>query len=106
MIPTRNFDRQITQIHLSEWSENDLIAQAFIFFFAGFETVSTTMSFVLHELAINPDVQEKLLQEIRETDANNGGKFDYNSIQNMTYMDMVVSGNKIPKFFVISKTLL
>lgn len=73
------------------WSDNDLIAQAVLFFFAGFETVSTAMSFALHELALNPDIQERLVQEIKENDFKNDGKFDYKSIQNMTYMDMVIS---------------
>ncbi|CAH1645260.1 unnamed protein product [Spodoptera littoralis] len=74
-----------------DWSDNDLVAQAVVFFVAGFETVSSTTSFLLHELALHPDVQERLAQEIKETDAKNGGKFDFNSIQNMVYMDMVVS---------------
>nr|ULR85442.1 cytochrome P450 [Spodoptera frugiperda] len=74
-----------------EWSDNDLVAQAFLFFVAGFESVSSSVCFLLYELAINPDVQERLAQEIREYDAKNGGKFDFNSIQSMKYMDMVVS---------------
>ncbi|CAG9785904.1 unnamed protein product [Diatraea saccharalis] len=73
------------------WSDDDLVAQAILFFIAGFETVSSAMSFTLHELAINPDVQDKLVAEIRENEKRNGGKFDYNSIQNMVYMDMVIS---------------
>nr|ULR85618.1 cytochrome P450 [Spodoptera frugiperda] len=73
------------------WNDNDLSAQAFLFFIAGFETVSTSMSFLLYELAVNPDVQERLAQEIKEHDIKNGGKFDFNSIQSMKYMDMVVS---------------
>ncbi|XP_022830610.1 cytochrome P450 9e2-like [Spodoptera litura] len=73
------------------WSDEDLVAQAVLFFIAGFETVSTGMIFLLYELAVNPDVQERLAQEIKEVDAKNGGKFDFNSIQNMVYMDMVVS---------------
>ncbi|CAH2105992.1 unnamed protein product [Euphydryas editha] len=73
------------------WSDNDLIAQAVLFFIAGFETVSTMMSFALYELAVNPEVQEKLSQEIKEHNAKNGGKLNFNSIQNMTYMDMVTS---------------
>ncbi|XP_053608012.1 uncharacterized protein LOC128673884 [Plodia interpunctella] len=73
------------------WSDTDLIAQAVLFFMAGFETVSSAMSFGLHELTVNPEVQEKLAQEIKENEIRNGGKFVYNSIQNMTYMDMVVS---------------
>nr|AAP80766.1 cytochrome P450 [Spodoptera litura] len=74
-----------------EWTDEDLVAQAVLFFIAGFEAVSSSMSFLLYELAVNPDVQERLAQEIKETDAKNGGKFDFNSIQNMVYMDMVVS---------------
>ncbi|XP_063618744.1 uncharacterized protein LOC134791626 [Cydia splendana] len=74
-----------------EWTDLDLVAQAVLFFIAGFETVSTAIAFLLYELALNPEVQEKLAQEVREHDKRSGGKFDYNSIQNMIYMDMVVS---------------
>ncbi|MBN4836322.1 cytochrome P450, partial [Enterobacter hormaechei] len=49
------------------------------------------MCFMLYELAVNPDVQDRLAKEIREHDAKNGGKFDFNSIQSMTYLDMVTS---------------
>ncbi|XP_013146830.1 PREDICTED: cytochrome P450 9e2-like [Papilio polytes] len=73
------------------WSESDLIAQAVLFFIAGFETISSVMTFALYELAVNPDMQERLLQEIRENEQKNGGKFDYTSIQNMKYLDMIVS---------------
>lgn len=74
-----------------EWSDDDLIAQAVLFFLAGFETVSLGMSFTLYELTCNPDIQDRLVKEIRENEAKNGGKLDFTSIQNMVYMDMVVS---------------
>ncbi|KAL0893430.1 hypothetical protein ABMA27_015015 [Loxostege sticticalis] len=73
------------------WSDDDLIAQAILFFIAGFEGISAVMSFSLYELAVNPEVQNKLVAEIRANDAKNGGKFDYKSIQEMSYMDMVIS---------------
>ncbi|XP_059057973.1 cytochrome P450 9e2-like [Achroia grisella] len=73
------------------WSDSDLVAQAVIFFFAGFESVSSVMCFALHELTINPDVQKRLAEEIKENDIKNNGKFDYKSIQDMVYMDMVLS---------------
>ncbi|KAJ8728450.1 hypothetical protein PYW08_016835 [Mythimna loreyi] len=76
---------------IREWADRDLVAQALLFFLAGFETISSSMSFLLYELAVNPDVQERLAQEISEHDAKNGGKFDFNSIQTLTYLDMVVS---------------
>ena len=50
------------------------------------------MSFSLYELALHPDVQDRLAKEIREEDAKNGGKLNFNAIQSMTYMDMVTSG--------------
>ncbi|XP_075973978.1 cytochrome P450 9e2-like [Anticarsia gemmatalis] len=74
-----------------DWSDQDLVAQAVLFFVAGFETVSSAMSFLLYELAVNPDVQDRLAQEIKDHDIQKSGKFDFNSIQNMPYLDMVVS---------------
>ncbi|XP_068631949.1 uncharacterized protein [Battus philenor] len=73
------------------WSDTDLVAQAVLFFVAGFDTISTAMSFALYELAVHPDVQVRLLQEIKQHDAISGGKLNYDAIQRMTYLDMVVS---------------
>ncbi|XP_075973964.1 cytochrome P450 9e2-like isoform X1 [Anticarsia gemmatalis] len=73
------------------WSNNDIIAQVVSFLFAGFETISTASSLLLYELALNPEVQDKLVEEIREYDIKNGGKLDLKSLQEMRYMDMVVS---------------
>ncbi|XP_038211824.1 cytochrome P450 9e2-like isoform X1 [Zerene cesonia] len=74
-----------------EWTDNDLIAQAVLFFIAGFETISTSMSFALHELALNPEIQERLVKEIKEDAAKHNGKIDYHSIQSLPYLDMVIS---------------
>jgi cytochrome P450 family 9 len=74
------------------WGEDYLIAQAFIFFFAGFETISTAMSFIAYELIANPEVQQKLQDEIDSVEASlEGGDLNYESVQKMKYMDMVIS---------------
>lgn len=83
----------------SVWSDIDFVAQAMLFFVAGFETISSVMSFALHEIALHPEVQDKLVHEIKEHDAERGGRMDYNSVQSMTYMDMVVSGTKNDTLF-------
>jgi cytochrome P450 len=44
----------------------EITAQCTLFLLAGYETTSNTMGFVAHELAINPDIQMKLQEEIDE----------------------------------------
>ncbi|KRT82367.1 cytochrome P450 [Oryctes borbonicus] len=69
----------------------EISAQAFIFFIAGFETSSTTMTFCLHELAFNQDIQDKLRHEIRETYKKNDGELTYDAIMGMKYLDKVIN---------------
>ncbi|XP_072748024.1 cytochrome P450 9e2-like [Anoplolepis gracilipes] len=68
----------------------DIVSQAFIFFFAGFETSSTLMCFVAHELALNQNIQDRLREEVQQhlTEEN---EFSYESLSKMIYMDMVIS---------------
>lgn len=69
-----------------------LAAQAFVFFAAGFETSSTTISNALYELALNPDIQDKLREEINEYDTKNDGEWRYETIKEMVYLDKVFKG--------------
>ena len=41
-------------------------ANSFIMLIAGYETTSTTLGFAAYELALNPDIQRRLQQEIDE----------------------------------------
>jgi cytochrome P450 family 6 len=71
---------------------NVIAAQAFSFYLGGFETSSTTMTFCLYELALNPDIQEKLRAEIDAVLEKHGGNITYDAIFEMEYLDKVVSG--------------
>ncbi|XP_013146832.1 PREDICTED: cytochrome P450 9e2-like isoform X2 [Papilio polytes] len=73
-----------------EWSDMELVGQAVLFLLAGFETVSTALAFALYELALQPRVQRRLAREIRDV-TRDKGSVDYNTIQSMKYLDMVVS---------------
>lgn len=69
---------------------NELAAQAFVFFLAGFETSSTVMTFALYELALNPDIQERLREEIKMILARHENQITYGAMMEMTYMEMVI----------------
>lgn len=75
-----------------KFTDDDLLAQCLLFFFAGFETVSTCLCFVTYELCMNPAVQQQLYEEILDVEQQLQGKpLDYDSLMHMKYMDMVVS---------------
>lgn len=80
-----------------------LTSQAFIFFLAGFETSSTTMSNAFYELALNQYIQDKLREEVREV-YKKDGELTYENIKSMKYMDKVVKGKR--KLNVIPNSLL
>ncbi|XP_037947260.1 probable cytochrome P450 6a17 [Teleopsis dalmanni] len=72
-------------------SIEEVAAQAFVFFIAGFETSSTTMGFALYELAQHQDIQNKLRQEINEVITRHNGIFSYECMKDMHYLDQVIS---------------
>ena len=74
-------------------SAKEVAAQAFMFFAAGFETAATTISFCLYELALNPDIQDRLRNEIDTVLKKHGGSVTYEGIQEMSYLDKTISGN-------------
>jgi cytochrome P450 family 9 len=80
-----------TKITKQEITDIDITAQALIFFFAGFDTVSSLMCFISYELGIHPDIQERLRQEVDETFENCNRKLTYEALMSMKYLDMVVS---------------
>ncbi|KAM8713413.1 hypothetical protein ACLKA7_013690 [Drosophila subpalustris] len=80
-----------------------MAAQAFVFFIAGFETSSSTMAFCLYELALQQDIQQRLRGEI-ETVLKEMPKLTYEAIGQMTYLDQVLS-ETLRKHSIISNLL-
>jgi len=72
------------------FTDSRLASQAFIFFLAGFETSSSTLSFCLYELAVNPAIQTKLREEIDATLEKFGGQISYDAVQGMKYLGQVI----------------
>ncbi|XP_025603008.2 cytochrome P450 6a2-like [Athalia rosae] len=72
-----------------ELTDGLITAQAFVFFVAGFETSSSTISAALYELAQHQDVQDKVRQEILDSSDENNGEVTYESVKEMKYLHMV-----------------
>jgi cytochrome P450 family 6 len=68
------------------------VAQAFQFLVGGYETSATTLSFALYELALHLEIQEGLRSEILQVLNKHNGELIYDGIQEMSYLDRVVSG--------------
>ncbi|XP_058141698.1 cytochrome P450 3A29-like isoform X3 [Dasypus novemcinctus] len=68
----------------------EISAQAIIFIFAGYETTSSTLSFIAYNLATHPEVQEKLQEEI-EAAFPDKAEPTYEALFQMEYLDMVVN---------------
>lgn len=73
-------------------TEEDIAAQAMIFFLGGFETVSTALCFTIYELALNLEIQKRLQKEIDDVWEEEGGAISFELITKLKYLDMVVSG--------------
>ncbi|XP_074960950.1 cytochrome P450 3A9-like [Phalacrocorax aristotelis] len=71
-------------------SDIEILSQAFIFIFAGYEPTSNTLCYLAYELATHPDVQQKLLQEI-DTVLPNKAPLTYEAMMQLEYLDMTVS---------------
>ena len=70
--------------------ETLLISNALLFFFAGFETTSTGISVCCHRLALHPDIQERLYDEIVDI-LGDSEEVTFQHIQELKYMDQFIS---------------
>lgn len=72
----------------------ELGAQAFLFFLAGYETSSATMTFACYELATHPEIQRRTREEIHSVLQRHGGEVSYDALMEMPYLDQVINGEK------------
>jgi cytochrome P450 family 9 len=77
---------------ISNWTDEDLVAQAMVLFLGGFETTATLMQVISYELSKNPEIQQTLIDEVDEMLENlNGKTISYDQLNSMKFLEMVVN---------------
>ncbi|CAF1403809.1 unnamed protein product [Adineta ricciae] len=70
-------------------NDKEILGQALIFLLAGYETTSILMSFFFYVMATEPEVQERVYNEIQQEIGDN--EITYEKLNELHYLDMAVS---------------
>ncbi|CAG5128107.1 unnamed protein product [Candidula unifasciata] len=70
-------------------SEEEMIGHSMLIIFAGMETTATTLQMCLAELALHPDIQEKVFKEI--TSVVKSETPTHEELNSLTYMEQVIN---------------
>lgn len=79
-------------LFLDKFTEIQIIANAFVMFAAGFETIASTISYCLYELSLKKHIQDKVREEINRKKLSYNGEYTYEFLNELKYMDMVYAG--------------
>ena len=74
-------------------SKEMMKAQGKIFFAAGFETTSNCLTTLCLNLAKNPDIQDKIHNEIKEVLSNHDDIINHETTQEMPYLEAAINEN-------------
>ncbi|XP_038141277.1 cytochrome P450 3A30 isoform X2 [Cyprinodon tularosa] len=83
-------------------NDHEILSQSMIFIFAGFETSSSSLTFLAYNLATNPEVMKTLQEEIDATFPNKA-PVQYQPLMEMEYLDSVI--NESLRLFPIAPRL-
>ncbi|XP_033751860.1 cytochrome P450 3A29-like isoform X2 [Pecten maximus] len=79
---------------LTSWSKkgitfDEILGNAEIFFFAGYETTTIALSMASYYLAVYPEYQDKLRQEISDKIGSN--RLTYENIREVKFLEMIIN---------------
>lgn len=79
---------QVYHMPTKRLTNEEVVAQVFMLFLAGHETTANTLTFVSYELAMNQEVQDKVVQEIQDQIGEMEPAYD--AMRKLKYMEQVI----------------
>ncbi|CAG2165507.1 unnamed protein product, partial [Oppiella nova] len=88
-----DIDRKVFNINIKDkkLTEDEIIAQGYLFLLGGYLATATILAFSAYELALNPDIQQRLYDEINGAIDSTAGDIPYDVLTRLPYLDAVVS---------------
>ena len=72
-------------------TDEEIIANIIVILLAGYETTASLLTYASYSLAVHPEIQAKLRQEILEAKNKNNGVLDYDTLMSLPYLDAVIN---------------
>lgn len=82
-------------------TEREVASNAVLFFIAGYDTTTSTMTFVMYHLLIHPEICDKVIQEI--DDKLDGASPDYDNVQELSFLEMCI--NETMRLFPVTSRI-
>lgn len=70
-----------------------VLSTMILIFAASFDSAPTVLSYCLYELALHPEIQRRLRNEVQSILKANNGELTYESLKQMKYAEMVICGS-------------
>ena len=84
-------DAKLNHHSKKTFDELIIVATAIVLLVAGYDTTGTTLAWALYELSKNPEVQDRLRNEVEAiSDGDMEKDLSYDNLQSMTYLDQVI----------------